>query len=190
RPLEYKFEIPVKITPLKQTYALTDTIWIETNQTDRKLFDLLTNTLVTMDTGYIYFGAAFNQFGTRVVNPPDGFCDVITPAGVNIGRNLGQFGTGIAIEYGCGQPDYKVRIGLLPHYRGTFSVNSGQQLLLQQCPGQTRRYYAEVNFKYEGADLGLNIFNSLSSNDQGGKDGRKFYRDKIAAREYFVFRVN
>ena len=189
-PDDYKFEIPVKITELKKTYALADTIWIETNQTAKTLFDLKSNSLVTADTGFITFGGSFNEFGTTITNPPNGFCDVITPAGLNVGKDNGYWGTGVRFEYGCGQPDYKVRLGFLPHYRGTFYLQLYEQDNLQACPEKHIRYYAQANYKYEALDLGLDIFNSLTDNQQGGKDGRDFYRKEIAAKEIFVFQVN
>jgi hypothetical protein len=189
-PIDYKFEIPVKITELKKTYALADTIWIETNQTAKTLYDVMSNSLVTADTGFITFGASFNEFGTAITNPPNGFCDVLSPAGLNVGKDNGYWGTSVRYEYGCGQPDYKVRLGFLPHYRGTFYLSLLEQDYLQACPQKHIRYYAQMAYKYEAPDIGLDIFNSLPDNLQGGNGGRDFYRKGIADKEIFVFQVN
>jgi hypothetical protein len=36
---------------------------------------------------------------------------------------------------------------------------------------------------------GLDVFNTLSTNDKGGRDGIEFYTNKIINREVFIFRV-
>src|SRR5215213_4843203 len=88
KPFEQTFEVPVDIYPLKKSYSLTDTIWIETDITGKSLFDTKTNQTILVDTGKIIFGSGFNQFGTYITNPPNGFCDVITANGVNTNRQL------------------------------------------------------------------------------------------------------
>ena len=78
RPFEQAFLIPVDIYPLKKSYSLTDTIWIETDLTNKFLFDTKSNQNILVDSGQITFGAGFNEFGTYITNPPNGFCDIIT----------------------------------------------------------------------------------------------------------------
>jgi hypothetical protein len=190
KPTEQTFEVPVDIFPLKKTYSLNDTLWIETDLQSKYLFDIKSNQSMFADTAQITFGASFNLFGTDVTSPPSGFCDVITQNGVSINRQLSYWSTGGTIEaYGCGQSGYKCRIGYKPNIKGTYALSLIQTLPLQSCPNKIEPYYASISFKYKNVDLGVDVFNSLSQNDKGGKDGTKFYTDKINKREIFVFRV-
>ena len=108
RPLDYTFLIPVDIYPLKKSYSVADTIWIETDITSKILFDSKINQNVLVDTGQITFAASFNEFGTNITNPPNGFCDVITINGTNNNRKLAHWATyGSIPNVGCGQLTYK-----------------------------------------------------------------------------------
>lgn len=190
KPFEQTFQVPVDIFPLKKTYSLTDTIWIETDLPAKLIFDTKTNQNILADTGKITFGAVFNEFGTSITNPPNGFCDIITFSGVNINRQLSQWGTGVLFEdYGCGQSNYKCRIGFKPNQKGTYWLSLFEEQLFGSCNNKIIPYYASVSYKYKNADLNLDIFNSLSKSEKGGNDGIKFYTNKINNREGFVFRV-
>ena len=190
RPFEQAFLIPVDIYPLKKSYSLTDTIWIETDLTNKFLFDTKSNQNILVDSGQITFGAGFNEFGTYITNPPNGFCDIITINGVNTNRQLSHWGTCGSIEnFGCGQASFKCRVGFKPKEKGTYWLSLAKDLLLESCNNKIVPYYATVSYKYKNVDLNLDIFNSLSKNDKGGNDGIKFYTDKIINREGFVFRV-
>ena len=191
RPFEQTFEIPVDIYPIKKSYSLNDTIWIETDLSSKLLFDTKTQKNILIDSGSITFGAGFNEFGTYVTNPLNGFCDIITIAGVNTNRQLGHWGTSGTLEdFGCGQLSYRCKVGFKPLVKGTYGLSLGKDLLLGSCLNKSVPYYATVSYRYKNVDLGLDIFNSLSKNDKGGKDGINFYTGQILNREMFVFRVD
>jgi len=189
KPFDNSFEIPVDIYPLKKVYTLTDTIWIETDVPDKFLFDLKTNRNILVDSGKITFSATFNEFGTYITNPPNGLADVISLGGVNTNRNLSQWATrGFIENYGCGQLNYKCKIGFKPNYKGAYWLSLPKDLL-GSCVNKVIPYYATISFKFKNVDLNMDVFNSLSKNDKGGNDGIKFYTDKINNREGFVFMV-
>lgn len=73
RPFEHTFEAPVDIFPLKKTYSLNDTIWLETDLPDKVLYDTKTNQSIIADTGQMTLGAVLNAFSTDITNPPNGF---------------------------------------------------------------------------------------------------------------------
>ena len=190
RPFDQDFLVPVDIFPLKKIYSLTDTIWIESDITGKNLFNLKTNQLIFADTGRISFGASLNRFGTSITNPPDGFADVITINGVNVNRLPGHWSTGGSVDnFGCGQPSYRLRIGFKPNYKGTYGLQLNRQLMLESCSNKLIPWYASLAYQYKNVDLNLDVFNSLSNHDKGGKDGIKFYTSRISNRELFVFRV-
>ncbi len=190
KPFEQRFQAEVTISPLKKTYSLTDTIWIETDIPGKFLFDLNSSQNINADTGTIDFGASFNEFGTYVQNPPNGFCIVIAQSGVTVDREFSQWATGISIKnFGCGQPAYKVKTGIRPNIKGSFCLALNQDRLMGTCTNKVIPYYATISYKYKNVDLGLDVFNALSTSDKGGNAGDVFYSNKIRNREVFVFNV-
>lgn len=189
-PVQNTFLIPVNIYPLKKIYSLTDTIWLTTALPNKYLFDTKSNQNILVDTGQITFGAGYNEFGTYITNPPNGFCDVITPNGVNTNRQLSQWGTSGLIEnFGCGQTSYTCSIGFKPNEKGTYWIILNQDVPLGNCDNKITPYNAIISYKYVGTDLNLDVFNGLSKNDKGGKDGVKTFTEEINNRKVFVFKV-
>src|SRR5215213_9225991 len=119
---EYNFQAQVDLFPLKKIYSLTDTIWIETDILNKFLLDTRSNQSINADTGQISLMVNYNEFASATRNPSNGLCDVITANGVNKDRNLFPGGIQTFIVYGCGQPNYKTRIGFKPNYKGVFRI--------------------------------------------------------------------
>lgn len=187
---DHTFVAPVDIFPLKKTYSLNDTIWLQTDLPSKSLFDTKTNQFLVADTGNISPGGSYMEFGTHITNPAGGFCDVITPSGVNINRELSQWATGGSVDpFGCGQPGYTVKIGFKPRLQGIYGIMLPQDRFFGTCPGKMYAYYATISYQYKNVDLNQDVFNTLSKNDKGGKDGIKFYTDRINSRQLFVFKV-
>lgn len=191
KPYEHTFQIPVDIYPLKKNYALSDTIWIETETTGKTIFDSKTNQYILADTGKITFGGTFNEFGTSITNPADGFCDIITKVGVNINRELSQWATYGALEnFGCGDTSYRCRVGFKPNHTGTYYiVLNSHSPNMGSCTDKIIPYYSSLYFQYKNVDLNLDVFNTVADSDIGGRGNRSFYIDRINKREIFVFRV-
>jgi hypothetical protein len=187
-PFDHQFAAAVDIYPLKKTYALTDTIWIETDLPTKFLNDIQSGQSINADTGKINFTGNFNEFGTGITNPANGFCDIITSNGVNINRDLSQWGTGGGLEYGCGQSNYKCKIGFKPNYTGTYGLFLKQNDFLGSCPAKIKPFYATISYKYKNVDLNMDVFTSLPQNLKGSNNG-SFYINKINNREVFIFKV-
>jgi hypothetical protein len=188
RPFDYQFAAAVDIYPLKKTYALTDTIWIETDLPTKFIYDILSGQSINADTGRINFTGSFNEFGTAITSPANGFCDIITSNGVNVNRYLYQLGTDGILEYGCGQSNFKCKIGFKPNYTGTYGLFLRQNDLLGSCPTKIKPFYATISYKYKNVDLNMDVFTSLPQNLKGNNNGA-YYINKINNREAFVFKV-
>jgi len=181
-PFQYTFLIPVNISPLKKSYSVSDTIWLTTNLPGKYIFDTKSNQNVLVDTAQITFGANFFKFGDEY--PYTGFCDVITLNGVNTNA------TGGSIEnFGCGQSNYTCKIGFKLNKQGTYWLHLMGERPLANCSTKIIPYHASISYKYEAGDLNMDIFNSLSENDKGGKDGIKFYTGEINNRQLLVVKV-
>jgi hypothetical protein len=101
---------------------------------------------------------------------------------------LSQLGTDGGLEYGCGQSDFKTRIGFKPNYKGAYALFLKQDDILGNCPTKIKPFRATISFKYKNVDLNMDVFNSLPSNVKGNNNGA-FYINKINNREAFVFKV-
>lgn len=185
----YTFQAQVDIFPLKKIYSLTDTIWIDTDLPNKMLFDTKSNQNINADTGQISLLVNYNEFGNIGSNPSNGLCDVITPNGLNNGRYLFAGRVQTFITYGCGRPDYKVRIGFKPNYKGVYRIQLLQNEIFEACQNKIAKYYASISYKFKNVDLNLDVLNALPEKDRDGKEGTQFYSQMINNREMFVFRV-
>jgi len=190
RPFDYQFTVPVDIYPLKKSYSLSDTIWIETDLPAKFLYDTKSGQNINADTSKISFGASYNEFGTSITNPPNGFCGIISSNGNIATVDQSQWATSGYLEYGCGQPNFKCRIGFKPYRRGAYYLFLTSDRLLESCPLKIRPLYATISFRYKNVDLNLDVFNSLPASDKGGNSGTSFYTNRINNREIFVVKVD
>jgi len=187
----HSFEAQVDIYPIKKTYALSDTIWIETDLPSKVLYDTKLNQGVIADTGNMSFGATFNEFGTYITSPSNGFCDIITGNAVNSNRELSQWATSVTVNnFSCGSANYKYRIGFKPNQKGTFHLMLPQDILFESCPNKIVPYNATISFKYKNIDLGQDIYDALSAYDKGEQNGITYIYQAIGHRRTFIFKVN
>ena len=188
-PPDYEFAAEVDIYPLKKSYSLSDTIWIETDLPTKDLYDKRSAQLINADTNEIPFGATYNEFGTAITNPPNGFCEIISSNGNTVLADQSPWSTSGFIEYGCGQPSFKCRIGFKPLHRGVYFLPLIPDGFLESCPTKIKRLYATISFRYKNVDLNLDVYNSLPASLRGDNNSVSFFTGKINNREMFVFRV-
>ena len=172
---DYNFQAQVDIFPLKKSYSLTDTIWIETDLPNKFLLDTKSNQNINADTGQISLLVNYNEFASATRNPSNGLCDVITTNRVNKDRYLFTGGVQTFITYGCGQPNYKTRIGFKPNYKGVFRIQFLKDQLFQNCSNKIIKYYATLSCRYKSVDLNLDILNALPEKERDGKEGTQLY---------------
>lgn len=55
--------------------------------------------------------------------------------------------------YGCGQPNYKCKIGFKPSQKGTYWLSLFEEQLMGSCSNKIVPYYALVSYKYKNVDL-------------------------------------
>lgn len=185
----YNFQVQVDVFPLKKIYSLTDTIWIETDIPNKILFDNKSNQSINADTGQLALMINYNEFTSNTRNPSNGLCDVITANGVNTDRNLFPGGVQTFIVYGCGQPNYKTRIGFKPNYKGVFRIQFLKDQVFQNCTNKIIKYYATMSYRFKAVDLNLDLLNALPEKDRDGNEGTQLYTQMISNREMFVFKV-
>ena len=186
---DYNFQAQADIFPLKKSYSLTDTIWIETDLPNKFLFDTKSNQNVNADTGQVSLMVNYNEFASTTRNPSNGLCDVITINGANKDRHLFPGGVQTFITYGCGQSNFKTRIGFKPNYKGVFRIQFVKDQLFQNCSNKIIKYYATISYRFKNVDLNPDVLNSIPEQDRDGTEGTKLYTQMINNREMFVFKV-
>jgi len=189
QPFQYEFTASVDIYPLKKSYTRNDTVWIETDLPTKFLFDSKSGQNINADSTQIILRATYNEFGTSIHNPPNGFCEIISSNGNTVLRSESPWATGGDLQYGCGQPSFKCRIGFKPNYRGTYGLILSKNDLLTNCPLKVKWLYANLVLRYKNVDLNQDVFNQLPISDKGGNGGASFYTNMINTREMFVIKV-
>jgi len=188
RPFDYQFTATVDIYPLKKFYSLADTIWIETDLPSKYLYDSKSGQSINADTTEIFFRATYGEFGTSITNPPNGFCEIISSNGNIVQPGQSQWATDGYLNYGCGQPSFKCRIGFKPRFKGAYGIFLMTEDLIGNCPLKIKPLYATLALRYKNVDLNLDVFNTLPASVKGDNTGA-FYINKINNREMFVVNV-
>jgi hypothetical protein len=124
--IEYKYNFIEKVNlfPAQKNYKVGDTIWLQYINVGKRLYDSRTNQNILANTVSVPFQIFFTARYNAPVNPSGGFCDYITSAGVNVGRYLGDYGTGFLLNSGCsGTNSYDFTIGVVPKQKGIYSLD-------------------------------------------------------------------
>lgn len=172
-PLKYEFSEKLNLYPLKNSYAINDTIWIELPKTDKRLYDTKTNQTILLDTGIINFGANISPLYNTPVHPADGFGDFVTFDATKV-DSFNHDAFGIYIQKQCSEPDFHFKIGFIPKYKGyyalpvggngvtscgtattlfaeigySFNINNTSKAVYLQIPEADRKQYAHTGLEY------------------------------------------
>jgi len=192
-PIDYAHDFVEKVDmfPAQKTYHIGDTVWVQYVNTDNKFQDKKTSQRVLADSLSILFQVSLNALYNTAVNPAGGFCDFVTPAGVNAGRSLGHFGTGMVREFGCGiSYSYNFKIGIVFKEKGIFTVNLSGKLDVLGCSGRVNRYpNSTIEYSFNLVDGNKDVFFSIPLASRGGKKASNAVENMIDGRKAFALRV-
>jgi hypothetical protein len=190
RPFDHTFEIGVDIYPLKKSYRTTDTIWLETDVSGKSLFDTESRSLVVADTGSVDFSVSYYGFNTGLSDPPGSFADVIAFNQANTHRTTSPWNTvGAILDYGCGQPGYKLRVGFKPNHKGTYTLILPTPSIMGSCSNKVIPYHATLSYKYKASDLNMDVLTAFSKAQNLRNDQEQYYKNLMNNGRCFVFTV-
>ncbi|OGX81567.1 hypothetical protein BEN47_19195 [Hymenobacter lapidarius] len=182
----YSFTEKLTLTPYKKVYAVNDTIWIQFQTTDRKLFDRLSGTHVATDTTTL--APTFYYRQRHPVETARRTLVEVKASGV-AGLALDYFRpyileTKFRIE--CGVGTYFFKVGFVPKTIGIYSIEPHGYVGL--CPNKRKQLPTTFNWTFELADCNKDIFQSIpAASILGREDG---YTDAhVDRKEIFVFKV-
>ncbi len=191
--IEYKYNFIEKINlfPIQKSYKVRDTIWLQYINPGKRLFDNRTSQNIAADTLSVQFRISFNSRYNTLVNPPGGFCDYITSNGINVGRNLGDYGTGFSLQFGCNASNsYDFTIGVVPRQKGIYSLDllgvsenvSGCSNRISRFPSSTIEYRFNVTYGNKDVYLAIPPYargESPKGYTEGKIDSKQVYMVKV-----------
>jgi hypothetical protein len=129
---EHEFREAVSIFPYRLEYNVGDTIWLEVNIPNKKLFDERTGTRVRFDSALF---KSYAQAQMLYSNPflGDGpFVQYIFPSGVSGFTNNYTYQTQAFVDFGCApSPDYTLLLGMVLLKKGVLGINFNNMSIAQ-----------------------------------------------------------
>lgn len=157
----YEFTEKLNLTPYKKIYAVGDTIWVQFQAADKKLFDRQSNSLISMDTTFLQI-KVYMQRWFPLDHPNELYDSVITANTPGMtytavkdtpGFNALQFLTV------CNEHSYFFQIGFIPQLTGIYSINPYGILL--NCPDKIYFPYSTFRFTFDLTDCNKDIWLSI-----------------------------
>ena len=181
----YEYTEKLTLTPYKKTYAVNDTIWVQFQTADKKLFDKLSSHRVSTDTTFLR--VEFN-FHRRYPSPiaVELFSDVTVDNALDVSfKPLYTIYNVLNFNTDCGNNRYFFRVGFVPKKTGVYSMEPHGAV--SPCPGKSKLPYSTFKFTFDVADCNKDVWLSIPPQSRGGELGHTDVR--IDRKEIFVFKV-
>ncbi len=179
----YNFIDKLDVIPVKKTYEIGDTIWLQSTNPSNQLFDQRTNQNIIVDTSGFQLYIKYHAWDNTPVNPPDGFCDYIQGNTITI-----ESGAGFLQTVGCSGNGINIKVGIVPKHAGTYTLDlpfEYKEVLSCSNTGQ-QTVPSVVLFRFN-EDCNKDIFLSIPSEKRMGYGGtaEEYVDDRVS----FAFKV-
>ena len=186
---QYRFEEKLNLAPAQKTYQAGDTIWVSFTTTDKSLIDKFTNQPVLVDEASIPFYLNFRALYNTAENPPGGFCDFITPLGLNYGKNFGNWFTSTSFTFGCNNPaNFDVTVGIILTKTGIFGIELHHlDFTLMDCPGRPQPFpLSSIKYSFNVTEGNMDVYLTIPGDVRALRPGDP---DWISDKTLYVLRV-
>lgn len=186
---KYNFIEKVDLFPTQKVYKTGDTIWLKYSNSDGKLFDGKTRQEIIADTLALLFQISLNARYNTPISPSGGFCDFITPSGINVGRVLSDRGDGLRYNFGCNtnDPDAFI-IGVVPIQKGIYSLDLGSAYI-SSCPNRISGFPpSTIEYRFNVTDGNKDVYLSIPSASRG-ESPKGATEKRIDDKTVYVFQV-
>ncbi|MEJ7821733.1 MAG: hypothetical protein WKF85_05385 [Chitinophagaceae bacterium] len=192
-PIEYKYNFVEKINlfPTSKSYKVGDTIWLQYLNPNKLLFDNRTSNHIAADTVSLDFQISFNSRYNAPVNPSGGFCDYVSSNGVNVGRYLGDLGTGFLFTFGCNSNNnYNFIVGVVPKHRGIYSLDLlGTPRNVSACSNRSSGFpLSTIEYRFNVADGNKDVYLTIPPHSRG-ESPKGYTESKIDIKQVYVVKV-
>jgi hypothetical protein len=188
---EYNFIEKINLFPVQKSYKTGDTIWLQYRNPGKLLFDSKTSKSIPADTVSVDFQVSFNRRYEAPLNPSGGFCDFVSANGINIGRYLGEYGTGFLFTFGCNSNNsYDFTIGVVPKQKGIFSLDLlGSPRNVWGCSNRMMGFpFSTIEYRFNVADGNKDVYLSIPPNSRG-ETTKGYTESKIDSKQVYVVKV-
>ncbi len=181
----YRFVEKLTLTPYKKVYAVNDTITVQFQTSDKKLFDELSNSLIPTDTSQLAVGFYYHRryvIGTQ----SEFFCEVNidNPLDLSFTAQNSRYNV-LSYRTSCAASNYYFKASFIPKKTGIYSL---EPIIAQQyCLNKVNRPYTTTTFVFDLTDCNKDVWLSIPAASRGGELG--FIDVKIDRKELFVFKV-
>jgi hypothetical protein len=181
----YEFAEKMSLTPYKKSYGINDTISVQFQTTDRKLFDKLSNTRIPTDTTYIALPFYYHQLYPATTNPNDTLCIAFVVNGSNQRYQTAQAYNMMYAETICGSGPYFIKFVFIPKKKGIFSIELPSGTHVSNCPNKLSSFpIATCVFTYDLPDCNHDVYLTIPESSRSVN-----VNDRIEKKEVFVFKV-
>lgn len=181
----YEFFEKLTLTPYKKIYSINDTITIQFQTNDKKLFEKLSNSLIATDTSQLFVGFYYHKrymIGTQT----EFFCDTKVDNPIDLSfTTLYPWYNVLTYKTNCSAPNYFLKASFIPQKTGIYSLEPF--ITHQYCQNKIDRPYTTTKFIFDLADCNKDIWLSIPPASRGGELG--FTDVQIDKKEIFVFKV-
>ena len=189
--LQYSFLEKIELYPAQKSYRVGDTIWLQSTNSTKMLFDQKTGQEIIADTVGINFGFGFNSryFVLSPLNPPNGFCDFILVNGVNLNIHLDTYGTGAHFGFGCSPNGNTFKLGIVPKFNGIYSLDIGGFGYVGGCSNRISVFpNSTIEYRFNLADCNKDIYLSIPPNSRG-ESSKGYTEGEIDNKKVFILKV-
>ncbi|MGY6562143.1 MAG: hypothetical protein ACXITV_08550 [Luteibaculaceae bacterium] len=182
---KYEFFEKLSLSPYKKIYSINDTITIQFQTNDKKLFDKLSNSLISTDTSQLHVGFYYHK-RYIIENQPEFFCEIKVDNPIDLSfTTLYSWYNVLSFKTDCSAPNYFLKASFIPKKTGIFSLEPF--ISNQYCQNKIDRPYTTTKFIFDLADCNKDIWLSIPPASRGGELG--FTDVQIDEKEIFVFKV-
>jgi len=191
--IEYKYNFIEKIdlSPTQKGYKIGDTIWIRYSNPDKRLFDNKSGNYIAADTVSVGFQVSFNSRYNAPVSPSGGFCDYVTANGVNVGRYLGDYGTGLSTTFGCNSNGgLLLTVGIVPKQKGIYSLDLlSAPESVTACANRSSGFpISTIEYRFNVTDGNKDVYLSIPPISRGESE-KGYTESKIDSKQVYIVNV-
>lgn len=192
---QYNFVENIDLYPANKNYKVGDTIWIEYNNSDKKLFDAKSKQQIAIDSVFLGFTLGFDATYYAPVNPTGGFYDYVVKNADNVGLVSNPSSSILGFTFGCnGGNSQQFKIGLKLKHKGIYILRIhdngvGPQNIVAGCPNRaTVLPQSYIDYKFNITDENKDIYLSIPPHSRG-ESTKGYTESKIDAKQAFIVKV-
>lgn len=181
----YIFKETLSLAPFKKSYSVGDTIWIESTLHNKHLFDSKSGQNVLVDSVSLPIKLSYSALYQVYSRAAEGFCKVVSSSPVEAKTEHYELTTFILASYGCNQPDYRFKVGIVLLSTGIYSLKIAEKNYFYNCIEQQQdAKRSQIFYTFNLNDTNKDVFLAIPPISRGGLN-----TEKIDSKEEYIVKV-